>query len=57
MSAALRAMRLATGVWLVLVALWLTGCKTPDPENQSERPWATPRSWETGLPTSIMEGR
>lgn len=57
MNAGTRLLRWLTGLWLVLAATCLTGCKTPDPENQSARPWATPRSWETGLPTSIMEGR
>jgi len=35
----------------------LTGCSTPDPENNSARPWNQPRSWENGLPSNMMEGR
>jgi type IV pilus biogenesis protein CpaD/CtpE len=45
---------------LVLLAAWLAtlvGCATTDPENQSARPWNVPKSWETGLPSSMFEGR
>jgi hypothetical protein len=37
----------------------LAGCATTDEEANysSERPWNTPRSWETGLPSSLNEGR
>lgn len=47
--------------WLVLVfglllARWVTGCATND-ENLSERPWNTPKSWESGLPTGMTEER
>ncbi|MCC6234715.1 MAG: hypothetical protein IT580_18885 [Verrucomicrobiales bacterium] len=34
----------------------LQGCATNE-ENLSERPWNTPRSWETGLPSSMTEER
>ena len=38
--------------------LFLSGCATTDDsENLSERPWNTPKSWEGGLPTGMMEGR
>ena len=33
------------------------GCATTESENLSERPWNSPRGWETGLPSSINEGR
>jgi hypothetical protein len=42
---------------LVLAGLGLSGCATNDPDNLSQRPWNSPKSWETGLPTGIMEGR
>lgn len=46
---------------LALVSLGLlamSGCATTDDsENLSERPWNTPKSWEGGLPTGMMEGR
>jgi hypothetical protein len=42
---------------LVSAALVATGCATTEPENRSERPWASPKGWETGLPSSINEGR
>jgi len=42
---------------LVLAALGLAGCASPDSENLSERPWNTPKSWESGLPSALTEGR
>jgi hypothetical protein len=52
----------ANGRWWLVMALGLVvlgaaGCSTTPPENYSERPWNTPRSWETGLPSSLNEGR
>jgi len=55
LSAGLRA-----GLLLSLVsvtALVLTGCSSPDPENQAYRPWGATKGWETGLPSSMTEGR
>ena len=40
----------------VVIARWVAGCSTND-ERLSERPWNTPKSWETGLPTGMMEER
>ncbi len=40
----------------LVVLRFLTGCATND-EKLSERPWNTPKSWETGLPTGMMEER
>jgi len=39
--------------------LLLTGCATTEDEqtNYSERPWNTPRDWETGLPSMMNQGR
>ena len=34
----------------LLVILLTTGCNTPEPGNQSSRPWNMPRSWEGGVP-------
>ena len=42
---------------LVLASLGLSSCATNDPDNLSSRPWNSPKSWETGLPTGMMEGR
>lgn len=42
---------------LALIALGLSGCATSDPDNLSQRPWNSPKSWETGLPSSLTEGR
>jgi len=38
----------------------LAGCATTDEGDQmnySERPWNTPRDWETGLPSTLNQGR
>lgn len=36
----------------------LAGCaSTQDEDRLSERPWNAPRSWESGLPSAITEGR
>jgi hypothetical protein len=41
---------------LALTGLMLSGCASTD-ENLSERPWNSPKTWETGLPSNINEGR
>lgn len=47
-------------VWILLLAALvlplLPGCATND-ENLSERPWNTPRNWETGLPSGMTDER
>lgn len=52
------AARLRLLLLLPLAAL-LAGCSSTrsDEERLSERPWNAPRGWETGLPTSMTEGR
>lgn len=42
---------------LLAVALGVTGCATADPDNMSVRPWNSPKGWENGLPSGMMEGR
>jgi len=42
---------------LAIAGLGLAGCATTDSENLSERPWNTPKTWETGLPSNMNEGR
>jgi hypothetical protein len=42
---------------LALAALALTGCASTESDNLSARPWNTPKTWETGLPSSMTEGR
>ena len=44
-------------VCLATIAVSLAGCASPDPENESVRPWNTPKQWETGLPAGMMQGR
>ncbi len=34
-----------------------TGCATDEPSNRSARPWNAPKTWETGLPVGLTEGR
>lgn len=51
--------RSRSGLFLLalLGAGWLfAGCATNE-ERLSERPWNTPRSWETGLPSGMTEER
>ncbi|MEN9678322.1 MAG: hypothetical protein RIS76_4218 [Verrucomicrobiota bacterium] len=49
-------------VWFLRWALvgWVlataAGCKSND-DDLVERPWNAPKSWETGLPAGMMEGR
>lgn len=44
--------------WLLLMlGLGLCGgCKTTE-DDMVERPWNAPKSWETGLPAGMLEGR
>lgn len=42
---------------LASVALILGGCATADPDNASARPWNSPKTWESGLPSNVYEGR
>ncbi len=37
----------------------MAGCSTTSSEsdNASVRPWNAPKSWETGLPSTMTEGR
>ncbi|MCX8107378.1 MAG: hypothetical protein N3G20_01090 [Verrucomicrobiae bacterium] len=44
-------------VCAALTAL-LAGCATPGDEDRlSERPWNTPKTWEYGIPTQMLEER
>jgi len=38
------------------LGLGAVGCRTGG-DDLSERPWNTPKSWETGLPSALTEGR
>ena len=42
---------------LLLGILFLSGCATGDADNASARPWNTPKTWESGLPSMMTEGR
>lgn len=41
---------------LLGLSLGAAGCRTGG-DDMSERPWNTPKSWETGLPSALTEGR
>jgi len=48
--------------WLLLLtsaAAWVVicGCATTEPENETARPWNEPKTWETGLPPGMTQGR
>ncbi len=45
------------GLALLAGAALLSGCQTTDPDNLSARPWNSPKGWENGLPSGMMEGR
>lgn len=50
--------RLLVGLALGAVAAALSGCKTTEDDmSRNERPWNAPKSWESGLPSSMFEGR
>ena len=57
MNLVLRNARAALFLLIVLAAVALVGCASTESENLSERPWNSPKSWETGLPSGLMEGR
>lgn len=42
---------------LAAIALGLSGCASTEPDNASVRPWNAPKGWETGLPSTMTEGR
>lgn len=49
--------RRALFLLLLGVASFIAGCATTESENESSRPWNTPKSWENGLPAGLYEGR
>lgn len=44
-------------ILLLGVASLIVGCATTEPENESSRPWNSPKSWENGMPAGLYEGR
>jgi hypothetical protein len=40
-----------------LTVLLSSACKTTDEDVDNERPWNTPKSWESGIPQGMMQGR
>jgi hypothetical protein len=41
---------------LFLAVLGLAGCSTTESDNNSVRPWNSPKGWENGLPAGMNEG-
>jgi len=37
--------------------LGISGCATEDDSTVQTRPWARPKGWESGIPSSLLEGR
>jgi hypothetical protein len=51
-------LKVGSALLLLLVATsLLSGCATAEPDNLSVRPWNSPKGWESGLPSGMMEGR
>jgi hypothetical protein len=57
MTVSINKWKLAVLFCLVLGSLALSGCATTDTDNISEMPWNTPKTWESGLPSTLNEGR
>jgi hypothetical protein len=59
----LRAMKNVFNRQLLLLAftaltlLAASGCATTEDDASNEKPWNAPKSWETGIPTGMMQGR
>ncbi len=55
----MRTLKELGGLLLVLaLAALLNGCaSTADTNNASVRPWNSPKGWETGIPSTMTEGR
>jgi hypothetical protein len=43
------------GLLALLATLFVGGCASPDNENISARPWNTPKGWENGMPSNLMD--
>ena len=49
--------KIVLGCLLVLTIGLVSGCETTDPGNADAKPWNSPKGWESGLPSSLNEGR
>jgi len=55
-SSSMKTSRPLIAMLLVAAAAFVAaGCKSED--ELSTRPWSTPKSWESGLPAGLTEGR
>ena len=48
-------LRYALMLLLALAGLALSGCASTESDNMSARPWNTPQSWETGMPSGMYD--
>ncbi len=49
--------KIVLGFILLLTVGLVSGCETTDPGNTSSIPWNSSKGWESGLPSSLNEGR
>ncbi len=45
---------LSMGLLLGVLTLGAAGCATTEADNESSRPWASPKSWQYGVPGMDM---
>lgn len=50
----MKAVRIVLSLSLLILA---AGCATTEDETLSERPWNSPKSWESGVPQAMQQGR
>jgi hypothetical protein len=48
--------RVVAVISVTLLGLTAMGCRSTD-EDASSRPWNSPKGWESGIPSSMTEGR
>ncbi len=48
-------LRAALLLLLAVAGVALSGCASTESENMSARPWNTPQSWETGMPSGMYD--
>ena len=56
MKTSLKSLGLALFALMMLLGVG-AGCQTNESDNLSSRPWNSPRGWESGLPSTLNEGR
>jgi hypothetical protein len=49
--------KIVLGIFLLALTFVVSGCRSVEPENLSERPWNAPNGWESGLPAGMMQNQ